>query len=150
LAGGYFSQIGGVTANNIAVWDGATWHPLGSGMTGSFHEVFDFLYDDSVVYVGGAFTAAGGVPAMNIATLVLPKEYTTVVMKGNVYYDSAADCKFTSPEDYPLSSVLVKAEPGPYYAIPDANGDYAFTVDTGTYTLTVLPEQYMKQVCPAG
>ena len=31
--GGKFTTAGGVSANNIARWDGASWVPLGSGMT---------------------------------------------------------------------------------------------------------------------
>ena len=33
-AGGYFTTAGGVTANNIAKWDGSAWSALGSGMGG--------------------------------------------------------------------------------------------------------------------
>ena len=31
-AGGWFTTAGGVAANHIARWDGASWHPLGSGV----------------------------------------------------------------------------------------------------------------------
>ena len=31
-AGGDFTTAGGVTANNIAKWDGSAWSALGSGM----------------------------------------------------------------------------------------------------------------------
>ncbi len=70
--GGHFSHAGGVPANNIARWDGTSWHALGSGVR--------FLgggYDPSRVqalaaigndlYVGGSFSDAGGVPAHHIA-----------------------------------------------------------------------------------
>ena len=32
--GGYFTQAGGVTVNNIAKWDGAKWSALGAGVDG--------------------------------------------------------------------------------------------------------------------
>ena len=32
--GGTFTDAGGTAANTIARWDGATWEPLGAGMTG--------------------------------------------------------------------------------------------------------------------
>jgi hypothetical protein len=34
VAAGYFRHIGGVSAANIAEWDGVTWHALGEGLPG--------------------------------------------------------------------------------------------------------------------
>jgi hypothetical protein len=73
-AGGYFTTAGGVPANLIAKWDGSTWSPLGSGITGqssltrvSALEVFD---DGSgpALYAGGFFTTAGGVAVESVAS----------------------------------------------------------------------------------
>ncbi len=75
--GGDFSSAGGVAANNIARWDGATWSPLGRG-TGQndpypFEGVADLnVFDDGsgsgpALYAGGAFTSAGGIAASRIA-----------------------------------------------------------------------------------
>lgn len=33
VAGGDFTEIGGVSASRIARWDGTAWHPMGKGMT---------------------------------------------------------------------------------------------------------------------
>ncbi|MCC6677030.1 MAG: hypothetical protein IT436_07795 [Phycisphaerales bacterium] len=33
IVGGYFDRAGGVPVNNIAVWDGGSWSPLGGGLT---------------------------------------------------------------------------------------------------------------------
>lgn len=40
---GRFTSVGGVAANNIALWDGTTWSALGAGMPGETYalEVFD-------------------------------------------------------------------------------------------------------------
>jgi WD40 repeat protein len=67
--GGEFSTAGGVTANNIARWDGAQWHPLGSGMSGGYNPYVSALAVglDGSLYAGGAFTTAGGVTTNNIA-----------------------------------------------------------------------------------
>lgn len=46
---GSFHQIGGVAAENIARWDGAAWHPLGSGI--------DRWATAMVVYQGRVFVA---------------------------------------------------------------------------------------------
>jgi hypothetical protein len=75
-AGGIFINAGGIAANRIAKWDGQNWSALGSGITGP--EFSTILVDDLTVfddgsgagpalYVGGEFTAAGGVAANQMA-----------------------------------------------------------------------------------
>jgi hypothetical protein len=71
-ASGTFSSAGGVPAHNIAKWDGTNWSALSSGLTGFTNGIasviaFTLLVDDSKLYVGGVFTNAGGIDAMNIA-----------------------------------------------------------------------------------
>ncbi len=68
-AGGSFHSAEGVLANGIAKWDGVTWAPLGSGVTGGEIRALA-VYDDGggpALYAGGTFTSAGGVPADRIA-----------------------------------------------------------------------------------
>lgn len=71
-AGGQFTSAGGVSANNIARWDGQRWLPLGSGIGLSTSdsveamEVFDFGTGPQL-FVAGRFNIAGGVAAVNIA-----------------------------------------------------------------------------------
>ena len=60
-AGGGFTTAGGITVNSIARWDGAQWHPLGSGIEiGTSVQALAFGPDGSL-YAGGSFTTAGGV-----------------------------------------------------------------------------------------
>lgn len=71
-AGGRFTSIGGVSANNIARWDGATWQALGSGVTGLYEDpaysiVSQLEVSGDDLYVGGAFMHAGGQPAQSLA-----------------------------------------------------------------------------------
>ncbi|MCP4358769.1 MAG: DUF11 domain-containing protein [Chloroflexi bacterium] len=67
--GGQFTQAGSLTTNNIARWDGATWHPLGvagvtQGLGGSNPpHVRAIAVNGNDVYVGGLFM----VPAIHIA-----------------------------------------------------------------------------------
>ncbi len=69
---GWFTQIcgdticssGDTTANNIAVWNGSSWSPLGSGAN---DRVLALAVSGNTLYVGGAFTSIGGVPANRIA-----------------------------------------------------------------------------------
>lgn len=62
-AGGLFNRAGGITANNIAKWNGSNWSPLGSGTDGSVNSLASF--DDGsgpALYASGSFYTAGGVP----------------------------------------------------------------------------------------
>jgi len=69
--GGNFVTAGGVTANGIARWNRVTqtWSALGSGMIGTryYPSVKAIAISGSDVYVGGSFSAAGGVSASGIA-----------------------------------------------------------------------------------
>jgi hypothetical protein len=68
-AAGRFSTAGGVPASRIAMWDGATWSALGSGITGFELDSVDALAldDNGVLYAGGDFSVAGGTAASGIA-----------------------------------------------------------------------------------
>ena len=61
---GQFTTAGGVSANNIAKWNGTSWSSLGSGINGT---VFAITVGGTDLYAGGQFTTAGGVSANNIA-----------------------------------------------------------------------------------
>jgi WD40 repeat protein len=63
--GGAFSEINGVSANNIARWDRTHWHPLNHGTSGAIEDI-DFLPNGDVVVVG-AFTFAWPEMVMNVA-----------------------------------------------------------------------------------
>jgi len=75
VAGGRFAAAGGVSAGNIAVWDGTAWSalegPAGNGTDGEVMalEVLDFG-DGAAIYAGGYFSTAGGVPSKNLAVWV--------------------------------------------------------------------------------
>ncbi len=67
-AGGGFTQAGGVPANSIARWDGASWHPLGLGFDNEVTGLCSF--DDgfgSMLCAGGYFHSADGAPAIGVA-----------------------------------------------------------------------------------
>src|SRR5579863_509700 len=74
-AGGNFTtrDAGGVAITNIVRWDGRNWEPLGSGISdgvvpfGLGSSVQALAASGRVLYVGGSFTKAGGIPATNIA-----------------------------------------------------------------------------------
>jgi len=66
--GGTFTTAGVVAANRIARFDGTSWSPLGSGMSGVTSPSVNALADDGVyLYAAGAFTNAGGTMVSCIA-----------------------------------------------------------------------------------
>jgi hypothetical protein len=67
--GGNFALAGGVSAANIAKWNGAAWSSLGSGV-GDYYAFAIAGFDDGsgpALFVGGSYTSAGGAPASRIA-----------------------------------------------------------------------------------
>ena len=71
--GGTFNVAGGLGGNRIVRWDGSHFSTVGpaaaNGVVGSTVNTL-CVFDDgggSALYVGGAFTSAGGVPASRIA-----------------------------------------------------------------------------------
>lgn len=65
VVGGVFVDAGGANANNIARWDGTSWHAMGSGIAGAVHALTALPSGDLIA--AGWFTSAGGVPANSIA-----------------------------------------------------------------------------------
>jgi hypothetical protein len=59
----------GIAANSIAMWDGTTWQPLGSGLVGDpqYAAVYSLAVYNNELYAGGTFTTAGGNPIAGIA-----------------------------------------------------------------------------------
>ncbi|HEX6812731.1 MAG TPA: hypothetical protein VF384_13980 [Planctomycetota bacterium] len=65
IVGGLMTTAGGVPANRIASWNGATWSALGTGLDAAVKAVAVQANGDIVA--AGDFTTAGGVPAQSIA-----------------------------------------------------------------------------------
>jgi hypothetical protein len=66
--GGLFDGAGGVSAKRIAQWDGISWSPLGTGMSGLVDDLT--VFDDGngpALYAGGQFSIAGGLTVNRIA-----------------------------------------------------------------------------------
>lgn len=70
--GGQFSTADGNPGMNIMRWDGTQFNAVGDGIrwqlgSTSFAAVFTMAVHDSVLFVGGGFNYAGGVPANGVA-----------------------------------------------------------------------------------
>ena len=70
--GGTFETAGGVSASNVAAWDGTSWTALGTGVDAQVEALC--VFDDDgpgpnppALYVGGGFSTAGGVAVSNLA-----------------------------------------------------------------------------------
>ncbi|HET6769905.1 MAG TPA: hypothetical protein VFH08_20995, partial [Chitinophagaceae bacterium] len=66
-AGGIFDSAGGISANNIAKWNGTNWSTVGTGVTGVTGQVRAMIVYGGELFVGGSFNNAGGIAAKNIA-----------------------------------------------------------------------------------
>jgi hypothetical protein len=111
-AGGSFSDAGGVSTNAIARWDGGAWHALGSGLSQSGYagvpSVQAIAVSGGYVYVGGAFSGAGTIQALNVARWdgatweALGNGFNGSVraltfMNGNLYAAGSFDSSGTTP-----------------------------------------------------
>ncbi|MCH8825055.1 MAG: hypothetical protein IH984_16290 [Planctomycetes bacterium] len=69
-AGGSFLNAGETKANRVAKWDGKSWSPLGSGVTGTIISLAASIGNspvESKLYVSGLFDNAGEVYSQNFA-----------------------------------------------------------------------------------
>lgn len=64
VAGGRFSSADGEEANNIAIWDGSGWQPVGDGVDDVVTSLEAF---GTGFFVAGDFMTAGGSPSHRIA-----------------------------------------------------------------------------------
>jgi hypothetical protein len=68
FAAGYFTRVGAVDAAGIAMWTGATWMPVGSGLTGNrWVNAYDLVSTGTSLWVCGDFTLAGGKPCVGLS-----------------------------------------------------------------------------------
>jgi hypothetical protein len=71
---GNISNVGGMAVSHIARWGGSSWSDVGGGVSappGAILQINDLeVFDDGsgpALYAAGYFSAAGGVPARNVA-----------------------------------------------------------------------------------
>jgi len=64
FAGGWFNNAGGITANDIAQWNGIQWDSIGAGTNGYINAMVVY---NGHLYAGGQFTEIGGITAYDIA-----------------------------------------------------------------------------------
>jgi len=61
---GNFTEVGGVAAKNIVMWDGSSWHAMGLGIEGM---VYSMAVYNNELFIGGKISKAGGQNVKDIA-----------------------------------------------------------------------------------
>jgi hypothetical protein len=90
-AGGYFTAAGGVSANDVAKWNGTNWSPLGSGIGGVKRSVYALAVDGTGnLYAGGDFASAGGKVSSRIALWQVRRTITATAGPGGTISPSGA------------------------------------------------------------
>src|SRR6185437_149806 len=141
IVGGSFTFFNAVARNYIAQLnaDGSLDTSFYSGT-----EFNNIIYSISIqpndkTIVGGLFTSFNGT-TINYIARILGKPLSWNSIRGNIFTDGNNDCKFQSSEKT-LSSIIIKATPGPFFSNLSQNGEYWLKVDTGVATFT-LTQQY--------
>ncbi|MDJ1481933.1 6-bladed beta-propeller [Cytophagaceae bacterium YF14B1] len=84
--------------------------------------------------------------------MVYSKHEIQTLITGRVYSDENQNCAFDS-SDKPLDQIVMVAQPGEYYGVTDAEGNYEIAVDTGTYTVSqvlgVEKNSILQVSCPS-
>jgi hypothetical protein len=88
--GGLFTAVGGISATNIAMWNGTSWSPIGSGRS---DKVYDILVTSSgVIWAAGFFTGKCSYYSSNVWTTLnvgFPNGNTCFCLQsdtsGNIY-----------------------------------------------------------------
>lgn len=62
--GGNFTTAGGQSVSNIAKWNGTSWSPVGTGVSGI---VYCMIVHNNSLVIGGIINNAGGISVANIA-----------------------------------------------------------------------------------
>jgi uncharacterized delta-60 repeat protein/uncharacterized repeat protein (TIGR01451 family) len=109
----------------------------GTGANGAIYSIS--VQDDDKIIISGTFGTYNGITCNRIARLQPrdPVHYHTI--RGNIFTDANQDCDFQASEPG-LSSMIVKALPGPYYGSSDINGNYEIRLDSGAATYALSQE----------
>jgi hypothetical protein len=157
FAGGLFTSIGEKPRSGLAAINPLTgivhdWSPNGYG------EVQKLLTTNNQLFVGlgGRLWRESIVPYINkglLAFVLQPYEKPNVI-SGRIYEKKNNNCEKAEIETTTLPNYVVKVEPGSYYGLSDANGNYSIKVGKGRYTVNqVLSETkglLVKTNCPVG
>lgn len=96
------------------------------------------IQNDGDILLGGSFRNYKKMSYNNIIRFTGDPNYSDII-RGTIYTDANGDCVKQTSET-PLASLIVKAEPGPYYGSTDSNGKYEIKVSSGAIPYTVTQQ----------
>jgi PKD repeat protein len=153
--GGAFHTTGGISANNIARWNGSLWTPLGSGTDAPVYALT--IYNNKLC-VGGSFVNAGAKVSRSVATAAVefplppPVITSATTASGTIgtscsYQISASNTPSSFAASGLPSGLVVNATTGLVSGIPSASGTFLSTVsatnasgtDSVVVTFTIFP-----------
>ncbi|HXD94162.1 MAG TPA: hypothetical protein VNX01_13200, partial [Bacteroidia bacterium] len=147
IIGGYFTSYNGISSKGLArlntngSFDGS--FNVGTGLPSSSAIYATSIQADGKIIIAGNFATYNGTTVNSLARLlVTPVVGLNDTIKGTVYNDINNNCARDFGE-VGLPNTWVMANPGAHAALTDSLGNYAITVDTGTYIVTqILNTQY--------
>lgn len=155
--GGSFESAGGVPADWIARWDGSEWSAFSEASEEGLNFTVSALAATEeggapVLYVGGAFTTAGGLPSSQIAKYVAcpdltppsgPAVQATVPAEGTWSSVTTIEVTFAGASDEPGGSGLAGysvAFDQSATAVPDETVEIPHVADPHVATSSPLPD----------
>jgi uncharacterized repeat protein (TIGR01451 family) len=68
-------------------------------------------------------------------------------ISGSFFYDTNSNCISENGEAF-LPNHIAQVLPGPYYGYSVTAGNYSLWIDTGNYSVSLVPKSYWLQDCP--
>ena len=140
VIGGSFTTAGGVSANNIATWDGSNYAPLGGGIIGEVDALA--VLSDGRLVAAGLISQAGSTPVTNVAVW----NGASWGPLGTGLDGQVWALAMSSTGDLYAGGVFVTAGPAPTNHVARWNGSSWVSLGSGTangvggivYAITVL------------
>jgi uncharacterized delta-60 repeat protein/uncharacterized repeat protein (TIGR01451 family) len=139
IIGGFFTSYNGLATNYIARLNsnGSLDASFNVGIWPNTFVETTAIQSDGKIIIAGQFSTYNGKTYNNIVR-VQGVTYSNTI-EGNIFTDGNNDC-ILQPSEKPISSLIVKALPGPYYGSPDNSGHYILNVDSGSVSYTLTQE----------
>lgn len=127
-SGGFFDNADGRTVNYVARWHSDMWKALGTGIAGPSNPRVEALLasEQSILWVGGKFSSAGGNGAANLARWVGPERQCGLTAGVYHFYETTWPVTISIVEPGTLSCLDVQIFMHSHWAAQSAQ-------DTGTF-----------------
>jgi predicted small secreted protein len=151
-AGGHFTAVNGQGRIFLAAIDAASGQPTGWNPNLNAIPLVLSSYDGRL-HVGGQFATNGGREPRGLLVFGSKKTPGFNLIRGNIYEDADGDC-VKDANERGIPGRVVVAQPGNYFGTADSLGNYALSVDSGSYVVQqIIPASRLpvtRQLCPTG